>query len=194
MRELHVERLAEYLEERVLVSRWSTIAVRGNSYSVPSRLIGEELVVRLYEERIEAEYAGRIELRCPRLQGRKQHHIDYRHMVWSLLRKPGTFERYVYREEMFPTLVFRRTYDALGTRWQGTARDVAYLRLLHLAASTMQSEVEAELLRQLERGDVPVLETVRAAIDAQVNPSPPAMTPLRAELREYDALLTEGAA
>lgn len=194
MRALQVEKLAEYVEERIVVSSWSTIPVRGNSYSVPSRLMGEELIVKLYEDRIEASFAGKTELCCPRLIGRKQHRIDYRHVVWSLLRKPGGFERYVYREEMFPTLVFRRTYDALGTRLQGTARDVAYLRVLHLAASTMQCEVEAELARQLERGEVPMLETVRGAIDARTRPTVPAMVPLKPELAEYDALLTQGAA
>jgi hypothetical protein len=34
-------------------------------------------------------------------------------VIWSLVRKPGAFARYRYREELFPTLVSRRAYDAL---------------------------------------------------------------------------------
>ena len=52
--------------------------------------------------------ATRCELACERLVGRNLHRIDYRHVIWSLVRKPGAFARYVYREEMFPSLVFRR--------------------------------------------------------------------------------------
>ena len=59
-------------------------------------------------------------------------------MIWSLVRKPGGFARYVYREEMFPSLAFRRAYDAIQTPHQGIKGDLEYLRILHLAASTMR--------------------------------------------------------
>jgi len=41
MRPLSVERLREYKEENVSVTSWSTIRIKHNAYSVPSRLIGE---------------------------------------------------------------------------------------------------------------------------------------------------------
>lgn len=56
-------------------------------------------------------YAGTVQLACARLLGRNLRRIDYRHMIWSLVRKPGAFARYVYREEMFPTVAFRKAYD-----------------------------------------------------------------------------------
>lgn len=111
MRVLDVAGLPEHVEEEAWVSEWSTIRVRHCAYSVPSRLIGEKLLVRVYEDRIEASYRGTKELACERLLGRNQHRIDYRHVIWSLVRKPGGFARYVYREEMFPSLVFRRAYE-----------------------------------------------------------------------------------
>ncbi|HEX3474094.1 MAG TPA: hypothetical protein VHT91_03585 [Kofleriaceae bacterium] len=60
-------------------------------------------------------------------------------MIWSLVRKPGGFARYVYREEMFPSLVFRVAYDAIQAAQPGTRGDLEYLRILHLAASTRRS-------------------------------------------------------
>ena len=60
---------------------------------------------------------------------------------WSLVRKPGAFARYRYREELFPTMTFRRAYDAL-VGWRGDRADIEYVRILHLAASTMESDVE----------------------------------------------------
>jgi hypothetical protein len=120
MRELDVAKPPEYVEEEVCVSEWSTVRVRYNAYSVPSRLIGEWIRVRIYEDRIEVRYADEIQLACERLRGRKRHRIDYRHVIWSLVRKPGAFARYVYREEMLPSLAFREAYDAIQAARSGT--------------------------------------------------------------------------
>ena len=88
--------------------------------------------------------------RMPRIRGDKTARIDYRHVIWSLVRKPGAFARYRFREELFPTVVFRRAYDALRARTERA--DVEYVRILHLAASTMESKVEAALLRAARDG------------------------------------------
>ena len=71
------------------------------AHSVPARLIGEQLTVRLYAERVELHHGQQL--------GR----IDYRHVVHALLRKPGAFAQYRYRAEMFPMAVFRKAYDRL---------------------------------------------------------------------------------
>ena len=98
---------------RVRVDRGSLIHVDRNIYSVPSRLIGERVEARLYVDRVEIWYAQREVERLPRLRGRQKHRIDYRHIIDWLVRKPGAFENYVYREELFPTSRFRMAYDAL---------------------------------------------------------------------------------
>ena len=77
--------------------------------------------------------------------------IDYRHVIGSLVRKPGAFARYRYREQMFPTGAFRLAYDALR-EWRGERADVDYVRILHLAATTMESEVDRALGLLLEAG------------------------------------------
>ena len=77
-------------------------------------------------------------------QQEHEHHIDYRHVVRSLVKKPGAFARYRYREDLFPSLVFRRAYDSLVSR-RGDRADVEYVRILHLAVSTMESLVEKAL-------------------------------------------------
>ena len=70
-------------EFRVVVSRFSTIQVLSNAYSVPSRLIGTTLTVRVHAETVEA-YQGTAHLfTVPRLLGKGQHRIDYRHVIWA---------------------------------------------------------------------------------------------------------------
>ena len=190
MRPLRVQRLVEYKEETVRVTTWGTIRVKQHTYSVPSRLIGEKVKVRVFEDCVEVHYGGQMQLSAERLRGRNRRRIDYRHIIWSLVRKPGAFARYRYREELFPTALFRRAYDRLlATRAQRQA-DLEYLRILHLAASTMESPVEQALGELLEAGQVPTFDRVRPRLDEAPPEVPQVETP-QVELSEYDLLLDQ---
>lgn len=194
MRELNVSRLPEYEELSAVVSEWSTIRVKHNAYSVPSRLIGRELRVQLYEDRVQAYFGDQCQLACERLKGRNGHRIDYRDVIWSLVRKPGGFERYVYREEMFPSPVFRRAYDAIQSPHRGTPGDLEYLRILHLAATTMEAEVENALVAILDAGGAVTCDHVKEILGAVPAPAVPAMAPPDVNLAAYDRLLAGGGA
>jgi hypothetical protein len=189
MRELDVSKLPEYVEEEVKVSEWSTVRVKHCAYSVPSRLIGEWVRVRIFEDRLEVQFANELQLACERLRGRNLRRIDYRHVIWSLVRKPGGFARYVYREEMFPSLVFREAYDAIQAAWPGTKGDLEYLRILHLAASTMEADVAAALA-QLQTAGTPItVDAVKAMTATAAAIEVPALAAMPVDLTEYDALL-----
>lgn len=192
MRELVVDRLPEFDEEDVLVSEWSTIRVKHCSYSVPSRLIGEWVKVRISEDRIEVRYAGKTELECERLRRRHQRRIDYRHVIWSLVQKPGGFARYVYREEMFPSVVFRRAYDAIQTPHHGVKGDLEYLRILHHAATSMEADVEAALSLLLAEDTAVTAGAVKALVAAAKGAiEVPELAPLRVDLSAYDGLIDD---
>ena len=117
--------------------------------------------------------------------------IDYRHVISSLVRKPGAFARYRYREQMFPTGTFRLAYDALR-EWRGERADVDYVRILHLAATTMESEVDRALGLLLEAGtpfDYAAVRELAAPAQPQV---PELASPRVVDLRVYDRLLAAG--
>jgi len=126
---------------------------------------------------------------CERARGDKRHREDYRHVIWSLVRKPGAFARYVYREEMFPSLVFRRAYDAVRGERDGLRADLEYLRILHLAASTLESDVEAALELLLAEGRPVSADEVKAITSRDARCDVPAMEPPQVDLAAYDALL-----
>ncbi len=180
-------RIPEYTTFRPRVRKWSTISVGGHIYSVPSRLIGHEVEARRHADTIEVLYKGQLVLRMPRLHGEGTHAIDYRHIIWSLVRKPGAFARYRFREDLFPTMTFRRAYDAL-TASRGDRADVEYVRILHLAASTMQSLVEAALESLLVAGKSCDYDAVRA-IAAPEKPTIPTVRIARPDLAAYDQLI-----
>jgi len=188
MRPLARRRLPEHRERSVRVTSNGTIRVLNNTYSVPSRLRGERVVVRISEMVIEVFYGGRRQLAVERLLGEGKSRVDYRHVIWSLVKKPWAFARYRHRASMFPTLVFRRAYDALAEALPERQADLDYLRILHLAASTMQCEVEAALELVLGEDRLPRYEVVHALVSAR-EPEIPAMAPLAVDLAAYDALL-----
>lgn len=191
MRELNVAKLPEYVEVDFRVSEWSTVRVKHCAYSVPSRLIGEWVRVRIFEDRIVVRYAGKTELDCDRLRGHNLKRIDYRHMIWSLVRKPGGFARYVYREEMFPSLVFRRAYDAIQTPHHGLKGDLEYLRILHLAAGTIEADVEAALVLLLAANKAITADAVKVLVITATAIEVPELARPPVDLGAYDALLAE---
>ena len=172
------------------VRRWSTVRVGSRTYSVPSRLIGHRVEVRQYPDVVEVQYRDRLIETMPRLRGHHEHRIDYRHVIWSLVRKPGAFARYRYREDLFPSLTFRRAYDALREH-RGERADIDYVRVLHLAASTMQADVERALETLLTRAEPFEYATVRA-LAAPLDPVVPEIRIPEPDLRIYDALLAGG--
>ena len=86
-------RLQDYKEFQVRVTKYSLLRIRSKRYSVPSRLISSTVNVRLYADKLEVYYSGKLQVTLPRLRGeKKEFHVNYRHIIDSLVRKPGAFE------------------------------------------------------------------------------------------------------
>jgi hypothetical protein len=129
---------------RVRVNAGSLISVERNNYSVHSRLIGEIVEARVYSGYIELWYGGQRLEQMPRLAGRSGYRIDYRHIIDWLVRKPGAFANYRYREQLFPTSSFRKAYDLL--REVSPCRcDRRYLEILEQAAKEGEASVDDAL-------------------------------------------------
>lgn len=185
---IQVDRLVEFKEIDVRVTSWSTIRVKRNTYSVHSRLIGEQVRVRLYEDRLEVRYNGKLQLTCERVLGEGGSSINYRHIIWSLIRKPGAFERYRYQEALFPTVVYRRAYDSLCESMDSHKATVEYLRILKLAADTMETAVESELSKLLSNGKEPLADSIRKQVAPNKSAVPQLDEP-EVNLAKFDELL-----
>jgi transposase len=152
MRPLPAGRLASYKHLRGLrVSRGSLIHVDRNVYSVASRMIGEKVDARLYAEQVQVWYGQRKVDEFPRLRGRGKIHINYRHLIDWLVRKPGAFENYRYRDHLFPTSRFRVAYDAFREQSRATASR-RYLKVLELAAKDSEWLVDQGIAHLLATG------------------------------------------
>jgi hypothetical protein len=189
LRPLPATRLDACKRLRVRVGPSSTLAVQKNSYSVHSRLIGEWVEVRIFAEELEVWYGQKRVEHFPRLRGSGGHRIEYRHVIDWLVRKPGAFANYRYRDDLFPTSRFRMAYDQLAARSPGRA-EREYLAILQLAARESETGVD-ESLRLLLDNDQPVSSAaVKQRMQAGEAVSP--ATSVRVapvDLRCYDALL-----
>ncbi len=161
LRPLPSGRQESYKRARVRVQPGSLIRVERNVYSVDSRLIGERVDVRLYADRLEVWFAGRVVECHGRLRGQRKHIIHYRHVIDWLVRKPGAFENYQYRDDLFPTSRFRMAYDVFReARPDRASRE--YLQILELAARENEALVD-DALRSLLDGEQPI--TAQAVVD-----------------------------
>jgi transposase len=132
------------------VSHFSTVNLAGMIYSVSSRLVNDKIMLMQYSSWIELwSGAKRIDV-MPRSTGKKVT-INYRHIIHSLLRKPGAFEGYKYRDELFPTSHFREAYDNLLEHRPSKAVK-EYLHILELAATLSETSVDSALQELLSNG------------------------------------------
>lgn len=193
MKPLTAPPLGAYQEVRVKVSRAGIIRVQNNAYSVPTSLIGRQVTVRLYEWQLEVYFGQKQIETMPRLVGQKKHLINYRHLIGTLLRKPGGFRNYRYRDALFPALVFRQAWEQLGQWYAPRKADLIYLRLLRLATRHLECEV-ATTLTLLLAGSTRWDDTdVEQLLQPQPSVAIPLLSPPAVDLQQYDQLLQEAA-
>jgi hypothetical protein len=191
---LPAHRTTDYEETIVTVTSTSGFTLRKVFYSVPSRLIGHRLRVRLYDDRLECFLGGTplMTLRRgrPHSSGKHGHVIDYRHVIHSLRRKPMALLNLVYREQLFPRRAYRRAFEALLA---GEGEKPACRIMVGLLALAHDRACEVELAEaidaELDAGRLPNLDT----LGRRFAPSPAAIPDITVEvapLHLYDELST----
>jgi hypothetical protein len=137
-------------------------------------------------EHLEIWYAQRVIDKLPRIRGAEKHRIEYRHVIDWLLRKPGAFENYRYREDLFPSHRFRMAYDTLKKNAGH------YLALLNLAAKQGEALVDDAIRVLLERREVPYAESVERLLRCEEKVSAPTEVEIAdVDLEIYDTLLSQ---
>ena len=191
MKPLTAKPWPQMCELNVRVGQNGILRVGSNGYSVPSGLKGRRVTVRIYEWHIEVWYANQRLESMPRVPGAHHYQINYRHVIDSLLRKPGGFRNYRYREHLFPLDVFRQAWEALNRRLPPRQADLTYLRILKQAAFGLEADVAQALTLLLEQSPIhwdenTVLELTGGLAATQ---SIPSLAPQTANLSLYDQFL-----
>ena len=153
LKKLPLRRLDECSPVETTVSPSSTIRVGENTYSIHSRLIGECVQIRVRFDHVEVRYAAKLVERLPRLKGRGNHRIDYRHIIDWLIKKPGAFANYRYRADMFPSSYFRVAYDELK-RQNPLKADKEYIRILKISCQEGELTTQLAIRKLLDTKDL----------------------------------------
>jgi hypothetical protein len=177
----------------VVVTSSGGFALRRVFYTVPSRLIGHRLGVRIYDDRLECFLGGTPILSLhrgqpPQASSKRAHVVDYRHVIHALRRKPMALLNLVYREQLFPRRAYARAFEALLAR-EGEKRacrvSVELLALAHDRAC--EAELAEAIEAALDAGELPdpALMRTRFTPDASAIPD---VTVELAPLSAYDEL------
>ena len=190
LKELPNLRYDDYETKACKVSRGGTIRLLHNTYSAHSRLVGETVKVRVYADKLEIWYAQRHIETLPRLRGENGHCINYRHHIDILVRKPGAFENYCYKDDLFPTSLFRIAYDILRDTCSIRQASKEYLKILELAAKENESLVNEALRLLINLEETMSFEKVKELIDLkQKAPEPTDVYIEPVDNNYYDMLL-----
>lgn len=192
LRPLPPRRAGDGEEAIVTVTSSGGFTLRRVFYTVPSRLIGHRLRVRLHDDRLEVFLGGTHLMTLPRGRGygdrRRAHVIDYRHVIHALRAKPMALPGLVYRDQLFPRDAYRRLYDAAMAALPERVACKLVVGALALAHERgCEADLAAAIDAQLDAGAVPDLAelSARFAPDPQALPHVTiALTPLSA----YDVL------
>ena len=198
LRPLPARRSADFEELSVQVASTGGFTLRKVFYSVPSRLIGQRLRVRLYDARLEVFIGGTHLLTLPRghasPSGRHAQVVSYHHVIHALRRKPMALLHLVYREQLFPREAYRRTFERLLEQLparQACRTMVALLALAHERAC--EAELGTALAASLEARQLPDLAALSARFAPAAAELPNVVVEL-APLAAYEPLLHTHAA
>lgn len=193
MRPLSAARLPAYIVVEARVGSGATIRAKSCTYSVPSRLIGEKVRVRVHESRLEVYLGGAHQATLQRVRGKGAHNVSWRHVIGWMVRKPGAFRRYRYRDALFPTPTFRRAWEELDAKLSPWSADMNYLQVLQHARDGSEHDVERALRALSLAGEPARFERV-VALTANPRPARPEVEVGEVELSTYDGLTPEASA
>ena len=187
------QRTCDHEEMIVTVTSSGGFTLKKVFYTVPSRLIGHRLRVRLYDDRLDLFIGGTPLMTLTRgratATGQHGHVVDYRHVIRALRRKPMALLGLVYRDQLFPRDAYRQTFDRLLETIPEKPACQMMVNLLALAHDRgCEAELATILADDLAAGRLPDM----AALSRRFAPDPVALpevvvrlTPLTA----YEALL-----
>lgn len=163
----------------------STVRIESATYSVPSRTIGSTLSAYIYPDKIELFYGRKLIQKMSRIK-KGTATINFLHVIDSLKRKPGAFEDYKYKENMYPTTAFRQSYDMLKNTYSEQSANKKYIELLYLAKIYSVQEVADALKLLIHKGKIPTQELVSALLINEI--SIPDIYVIEPDLEGYDNL------
>lgn len=188
-------RVPDYEVLTARMSRYSTIDVRCVLYTVPSRLIGRQLELHLYHNRIVGYLGKQVVVELPRVRvsakgKRRARCINYRHVIEGLKRKPRAFIYCTWRDDLLPNDHYRRLWAQIEAAFEIDSAAVLMVEALYIAATQNKAPAVADYLEtELSAGTL-TLVGLRRHFQLLTGTSLPTVSVKQHDLSSYDQLLT----
>lgn len=185
----------DYDEIVCSVSSTCTIIAKRVTYTVPSRLIGESLRVRIYERHLELflgnDKTYELQRVFTRSANRRGRSIDFRHVIASLVKKPQAFRHSVLRDDLLPNDQFRTIWRRVDTEMEAHFACKFIVNVLYIAARGDCVQELGDWL--LEQDKLPPLHQIRQ----RFYPTPSSNDQVSGKqhnITDYDSLIRGGQA
>ena len=198
LKPLPKRRTEDYEDATVSVTSSGGFVLRKVFYTVPSRLIGYRLRVRLHDDRLDL-FIGATHLMTlprgrPRSNGTHGHVVNYRHVIHSLRKKPMALMNLVYRDQLFPREAYRQTFELAVSRMPERQACRLTVKLLAIAHEHgCEAELADALTVCLKDDKLPDLDVLRA----RFAPDPTTLPKIDVQMPTidtYEALLGQAGA
>jgi transposase InsO family protein len=192
LRDLPQRRTTDFEEKVIPVTSSGGFILRRVFYTVPSRLIGHRLRVRIFDDRLDCFLGATpvVTLRRgqPVSESKGGHVVDYRHVIHALRRKPMALLNLVYRDQLFPRPAYKRTFEVLRERCGDRHACKTMVELLMLAHErACEAQLADVLAAEIDAGRLPELAALRARFRPEQTPIPSVSVELM-PLNAYDEL------
>lgn len=176
-----------YIVEKRMISKYSTVMFERNHYSVPESCKARSVILKIYPSKIEMVDSQHVIATHRRIRSKGEYSIQITHYLSTLKRKPRALEN----SRAFQTLSerLRTLYDKYYTR---NVRD--FIEILFLLKKYEEEKITNAIDELLGYGIIPTYETLKNVLEQKPNPQQEEFEypSLKIEIGEpsvYDALI-----
>lgn len=190
LQKLPTYKTQDYTEITARVSSSSTIDVRRVTYTVPSRLIGASLRIRLYDNRLCCFLGNTIVITLIRTysaaKSKRGRSINYRHVIHSLIKKPQAFRYSSIREDLLPNDDYRKIWHYVNEKLDAKTACKFIVGVLYLAETeSCEALLSADILKDITNKKSLPLSHYQMKFKTD-NPSLPNINVMQHNLKSYD--------
>ena len=194
LKKLPLQRTIDYVQVTTRVTTSSTISVKRVMYTVPSRLIGHQLKVHIYDGHLSCYLGSDHVLDLPRVRGADKNKparcINYKHLINSLVRKPAAFRYSILRDDILPNATYKKIWNLIDQHCTPRHANKLMVGILKIAADyNCEQKLGEYVLSSLSKGKVPCIGMLQSRYQPCKELSLPSVRVTQHSLQTYNHLL-----
>lgn len=189
---LPVRKTADYEVKSATITTMALVKIKSLFYSVPSRLSGHTVTIHVFQNKIDMYLGSTLTYSVDRRYSNKHpsiYVIDYKHIIHSLVKKPGAFRKCKYRNDILPSDDYKFIWFYLDKTEAKNVSPKIMLRLLKLSADyCCEKEVAEHVINLIEQNNPINIEDIESKFNSS-SPTLPNTSCEQHNIGDYDFLV-----